>query len=163
MTLGRFEQRISTAVGVARQQRGESLAPGNPKRCDREGDGALHHRDGAAAELAFCSLAELYPSPLLRHPLRTGGPDIRLPDGRWADVKHTRYQTGNLLVPCKPSVVRETINLYVLLVGTFPTYEFRGWIEAAYIKQLQWIEDLGKGDAWTLTQAQIHDELVVWR
>lgn len=77
--------------------------------------------EGVGAELAFCKLMNIYPD--------TGsGPrpeDCHLLDGRRVDVKATQHEHGQLVAARwkKPGAV----HVYVLMVGTFPTYRCAGF------------------------------------
>jgi hypothetical protein len=81
---------------------------------------------GVGAEIAFCKLFNLYPD------LETGVHgkfDVLSRSGAYIDVKTTEYPTGHLAV--HRFKVNKKADLYVLLVGVFPTYRCAGAMSAA--------------------------------
>lgn len=83
------------------------------------------------AELAFCKLHNLYPDLTLM--IRTGSDDCSLPfkpgvPNRSIDVKWTGRKNGRLIVAYYKKNLASDI--YVLMRGHLPMYEYLGWIYA---------------------------------
>ena len=108
--------------------------------------------EGFGAELAFCKLMNIYPD------LETGN---NLPPydcvsrfGVTIDVKTTKYPKGHLLATLKKK--NNPPDKYVLMVGEFPEYQIVGEIGADEFLQDSNIGNLGKGDGFMLTQAELN-------
>ena len=111
--------------------------------------------EGVASEIAF---AELYNVmfDMTTEP-RSGGADCILWDGRRVDVKCTKYPTGKLLL--KPDAITADVDIYVLMVGTFPTYTFIGWAYTEELAHPDNITDLGHGPTYALEQDRLRRRL----
>lgn len=79
--------------------------------------------DSFAGELAFCRLFGL------RFDWETFDSTHDKADTVWnghvVDVKQTKYEHGVLFAP--PRKIHNPAVIFSLMVGSFPTYEFRGW------------------------------------
>ena len=64
------------------------------------------------------------------------------------DVKATRYKNGRLLAV----LWKEKKDVYGLMTGTFPTYEFRGLADGDDLLSADNIVDLGHGPTYALAQ-----------
>ncbi len=102
------------------------------------------------AELAFCKAFNLYPDFSRRFKWY----DATLPDGRTVDVKHTDQDRGHLIAALNSSKKR-LVDLYVLMVGEFPTYEFRGVIPAEVFIRKENVKDLGHGPCYAVDQSRL--------
>ena len=107
--------------------------------------------EGYGAELAFCKLFNVYPDmSIVADPSadRTGD---AIWMGKTVDVKTTKYKTGRLLA------VRwkQKKDLYALMVGTFPKYEFRGMATGDKLIRQENLTDLGHGEGYALGQHQL--------
>jgi hypothetical protein len=117
--LSLIERRLSRAVGEARYA-GARKAGIADQQIGRQ-TSAQTDLDGAGGEIAFGRLANVY--PLLTIGEIDRGFDCWL-GGYSVDVKVARKESGNLVASYHLTRVPD---LYVLMVGTFPSYEFRGW------------------------------------
>jgi hypothetical protein len=82
-------------------------------------------RQHAGAVVAFCGLAGVEPILVREEWANSEGKiHCHLCDGRSVSVKQTKYTRGQLLVEEDEP---KAADLYVLLVGSSPTYAFRGW------------------------------------
>ena len=80
--------------------------------------------DGLGAEIAFASKFNLFPD--LTYNPRKGGSDFTARNGRETiDVKTTKWEHGHLLVA--PEKSADPSDLYVLMVGEFPSYRYAGY------------------------------------
>ena len=107
--------------------------------------------EGYGAELAFCKLFNVYPDmSIVADPAadRTGD---AIWMGKTVDVKTSKYKTARLLA------VRwkKKKDLYALMVGTFPKYEFRGMATGDELIRQENLIDLGHGEGYALSQHQL--------
>lgn len=77
--------------------------------------------DGMGAEIAFAKMFNVYPDLDYLEPKQA---DFYTREGFTVDVKTTRYRGGRLMV--KPLHQSERCDVYGLMVGSFPIYEFVG-------------------------------------
>ena len=108
--------------------------------------------DGIGAELAFCQLTNLWPDLSIKP--RKGGADCRSHRGKTIDVKTTRHSGGRLLATTDKQL--EDADIYVLMVGSFPTYTWIGWATAEELLNRKNITDLGYGPTYALEQSALH-------
>jgi hypothetical protein len=85
--------------------------------------------EGMCGEIGFCKLFNVYPDMdvdrMPPHPLH----DCILSNGMRVDVKTTKYENGKLLVDARKGKKTDGVDLYALMVGSFPgPYTFRGFI-----------------------------------
>lgn len=85
--------------------------------------------------------------------------DTILPDGTSVDIKTTVYKNGKLIVRCGKE--KKIVDVYVLMTGVFPTFTFCGWISYAEIIKTENIVNLGWGNAYTLHQNKLKQELII--
>lgn len=109
--------------------------------------------NGIGAELAFAKLLNVYPDMSIG--VRRGGSDCRSARGNRIDVKATQYQSGRLLAVKgkRPS----DADIYVLMVGRFPTYRWAGWATAQELIREDNITDLGHGPTYALSQSELRE------
>jgi hypothetical protein len=80
--------------------------------------------------------------------------DAVLRDGRTVDVKSTRYFTGRLLaVRWK----KQNVDLFALMIGTFPTYTFKGFMKSEELLKEERIGNLGHGNGYIAQQHELKD------
>ena len=84
---------------------------------------------GFSGELAFCKMVNIYPW-CLSADINYTGPDCFI-CGRKIDVKTTKYETGQLIIP--PHKINHEAELFVLMIGEKVKFSFRGWIWAKEI------------------------------
>lgn len=111
--------------------------------------------NGFGAELAFCRLCNIdFDSMTNEKESHFTKADCTLTDGRTVDVKNTKYSSGKLIVRCGKE--EKKVGIFVLMTGVFPIYTFRGWSTYEQIIQPENIINLGKGDAYCLTQSCLY-------
>lgn len=108
---------------VAAMRTGLSRISGTPdsKRSNR--DGFEIDLEGVGGELAFAKMMNLFPD--FGALPRSGGRDFTSRKKQSIDVKTTDHPNGNLLV--STSKVSDPCDLYVLMIGAFPSYEYVGY------------------------------------
>lgn len=112
--------------------------------------------EGAASEMAFCKLFNAFPDfSIYVRSSKAGGDqngDCTLSNGYTVDVKTTTRENGRLLAPRwkKPGVT-----LYALMVGTCPTYTFKGFARGTELLQESNLLDLGRGPGYALEQKSL--------
>lgn len=106
--------------------------------------------EGAAAELAFCKLANVYPDMEIG---KASIEDCYLKNGYAIDVKTTRYEGGRLLaVRWKRE---KDVDLYALMVGTFPQYRLAGFMKSEDLINEAKLKDLGRGPVFAADQNEL--------
>ena len=112
--------------------------------------------EGIASEFAFCKLFNLFPD--LTVGARKGGHDCMMYSYK-VDVKATKYKTGRLLA--RTSKKNEDADIYALMIGEFPTYKFVGWAWNRDLLKSDNIINLGHGDGFALSQADLNSPSVL--
>ena len=115
--------------------------------------------NGFGAELAFCRLVnaefDFTTDETENHFLN---PDCTLADGKTIDVKTTIYPGGKLIVRTGKEDVH--VDAYALMIGTFPSFTFRGWATYEEIIRDVNLQNLGYGDNYALEQGELESILV---
>jgi hypothetical protein len=110
--------------------------------------------DGFGAELAFCRLVgSRFNDRAIKEENHFNLPDFILPNGITGDVKQTRYPNGRLLV--RPGKEKKKVDIYILMVGQLPIFEFKGWIAYGDIIKKETMKDLGKGSGFCRDQKDL--------
>lgn len=138
-TLTKIEQQLAEHLGKQRRKNNRALGVVD-QFVETTRSAAEADIDAMGAELAFCRLFNVYPD--LDVSPRAGGGDAILA-GKSVDVKTTDVPFGRLLVPVGKNTTG--VDLYALMVGRFPTYEFRGLQTAARVLRLDNIEQFKYG------------------
>lgn len=115
---------------------------------------------GIGGEFAFCAMIGVDPDTTIypRSSLKDKG-DLLLPDGRKVDIKTTHYKDGKLLVvPWKAG--SQEMDLYGLMVGTFPEFQFKGVIESKKILLTSKMRDMGYGPTYAAEQNELKDLII---
>jgi hypothetical protein len=108
--------------------------------------------NGIGAEIAFCKYANLYPDYSVFP--RKGGADCISRTGKKIDVKTTTYSTGHLIAVGTTTI--GNVDVYVLMIGDFPIYEFKGWCTEDELIQNKNLKDFGYGKlSYSLSQEQL--------
>jgi len=131
--LNHTEQAVAKVMAADRM---ETCEPGNIS-----GNLRQNVLDGAAAEVAFCKLQNIYPDI----DARVKKVDCTLPDGTRVDVKNTVYQHGRLYVAKTKEHDRGAVDMYVQMIGTLPNFEFVGWLKYAELVMPERLRELAKG------------------
>jgi hypothetical protein len=98
--------------------------------------------EGVGAEIAFCKLFNLYPD--LSTTPHSGGADCLSHYGELIDVKSTQ-NSENPYLNVKITKKLEDADLYVLLIGKFPTYSIAGQLSSLEVIDLKNKIDYGYG------------------
>jgi len=115
--------------------------------------------NGFGGELAFCRLMDLkFDSSTNKNENHYNNADAILNNGKTVDVKNTIYNNGKLIV--RKGKESKKVNLYVLMVGTFPNFRFCGWKEYEIIINSNLLVNLGYGDAYCLPQSELNEVLL---
>lgn len=115
--------------------------------------------NGFGAELAFCRLCNLefnYSTNETEN--HFSQVDAKLKNGICIDIKNTVYSNGKLIV--RQGKEQKLLDIYVLMTGTFPNFKFSGWALYNEIINTANIENLGCGNAYTLPQYKLYQELL---
>ena len=107
--------------------------------------------DGFGGEIAVSRVLNVYPSLVLSP---DSGWDIRY-NGYRIDVKTTRYKNGRLLA--KLNARSDEVDIYLLVIGTFPEYDIIGYATKDELLLESNIIDLGHGRGYGLTQDKLSD------
>jgi hypothetical protein len=150
VTLDMGERQVARLLGIERHYTKEDIGIVN-QRIGPQSD-VQSHTDGIAAELAFCKIVNLCPDLTIGP--RSGGFDCHTRSGLTIDVKTTRYPNGKLLATLGKQL--DDADIYVLMVGEFPTYSWVGWAEASELLDEANILNLGHGPTYALDQSQLH-------
>ena len=148
--LNECEQKIAKHLAVSRNKNARSKGKPNTKmgnQSDAETD-----LEGIAGELVVCKALNLYPDTeidLVDLPKF----DLLTAKGNKVDVKTTKYETGRMLATLKKKV--EDCDIYVLVVGSFPSYRIAGWCKAEELLKKENIINLGHGEGYALSQEQL--------
>ena len=116
--------------------------------------------NGFGAELAFCRLCDVkFDSSTDQKESHFSNADAILKDGTTVDVKNTTYPNGRLIV--RTGKESKQIDIYALVIGTFPVFKFSGWAKYQDIIQKKLIVNLGGGDSYCLTQNSLRKSLKI--
>lgn len=111
------------------------------------------HLQGFGAEMAFAKMINVYPD--FSYHLRNCKNDIG--DLRWndksIDVKTTQIPNGRLITPYWK--VNSKIDIYVLMVGQFPNYEYKGYLYREEFIRQDRLRDLGHGATYVAEQREL--------
>ena len=108
------------------------------------------------AEIAFCKLVgakpdlELHKNTILID---------TIVNGQKVDIKQTKYFNGKLIVK-ETDTKNSPIDVYALVIGTFPNYDYKGWAYKSEIIQEKNIKNLGypNSNPYCLDQDKLHTE-----
>jgi hypothetical protein len=111
--------------------------------------------NGFGAEMAFCKMNNLYPD--FSNEAKKNGIDIgdALLDGKRVDIKTTKRKNGHLIAG---TWKEQTVDVYALLVGEFPEYEFKGYMPACELFKENRLKNLSTRPCYAAKQ----NELVEW-
>ncbi len=152
ITLDNYEQEIVRGIALARHKN-------NVDRGSRDfkmggGDDLLINIEGTGGEFAFCKLQNIYPDMTINHPIPF---DCYIKGHGYVDIKSTTYTKGRLIVGVWKS--RSIPDYYALMVGQFPTYEFKGFYGGDDMFKPENLIDLGKGPTYGVSQDRLKMEL----
>jgi hypothetical protein len=150
---------VAIVRGIAKKRYNACRAKGIKNSKVGEQSNEQTDAEGFGAELAFCKLHNIYPDLEIKPRVTEDDDgDARLPiEGGLVDVKSTTYTTGRLITAHwkKP----DTVDLYALMVGTLPTYTFKGFIRARDLLIPEKLGSLtgGKATAYIAEQGELSD------
>jgi len=147
VTLTPDEITVCQVVGRMRSLIARSAGVKDAKIGDQ--DGAEADVIGMAAEYAFAKKYNVFPDLGLSP--RSGSCDGVF-NGKRYDIKATQYKSGRLLCTRKDN---PDVDVYVLAIVTLPTVDFVGWSPATDLRRPENLTDLGHGQGYALTQAQL--------
>jgi len=109
--------------------------------------------EGFGGELAFCKGFNTFPDfTIWVRGTETDVGDTVLSNGMSVDVKTTVYPAGMLTAALWKN---ETVDLFALMVGTFPAYVFKGFFEREKLMRKDKIGDLGHGPLFMVEQSEL--------
>lgn len=147
--LSKEEQII--AKMLARKRYRNARKKGIPDKKIGKQDNWFTDLNGVGAEMAFCKRFNYYPDLQI-----TEIPDFDAIShkGKTIDVKTTKYKSGKL-VAAKWKTNKNPADIYVLMVGEFPRYEFKGYATKEELFKEENLKDLGHGKGYALNQNQL--------
>jgi hypothetical protein len=107
--------------------------------------------NGFGAEMAFCKIFNLYPDFSIEP--RKGTYDVLNKKGERVDIKTTKYRNGHLLA--LKTKTKKDCDIYILVVGEFPSYQIAGSISSEELLQETNIKDLGYGNTYAVSQDKL--------
>jgi hypothetical protein len=113
--------------------------------------------EGIAGEIAFTKLANIYPDFQVK---KIKDVDC-IYKGWGVDVKTTSYKNGRLLATMKKA--NNKAEVYVLMVGEMPIYEFKGWLFADELFRRENIINLGHGLTYGVSQHRLRLNVAMLR
>lgn len=142
------ERKLAEYIAKSRYERSRKRGIEDRKMGDQSNE--MTDLEGIAAELAFCNYMNIYPALDVS---RYDDWDCILPDGRKVDVKTTVYPSGRLLaVTWKKD---KQIDLFVLMLGQYPTYRCMGYMTAKDLLSEQRLTNLGHGPVYAASQSEL--------
>ena len=145
--LTKTEQRLAEFIAKQRQAAGR-------RRVNRQigpQDADAIDLEGAATELLICRVLNVYPD---LEPGITPDADAITHDGSSVDIKSTQHKNGRLLVARWKK--EKSVDLYILVIGTFPTYRIAGMAPSAEVFDSSRLIDLGRGPSYAVPQTELH-------
>lgn len=153
ITLNEGEQQACRLIARLRFENNRKKDVKNAKIGDQSDENT--DLEGFGAEMAFCRLFNVVPD-LSIHTRSSqdgsDGHDVVLPDGKTVDIKATKYETGKLLAVRWKAA---SVDYYALMIGTFPTYSFRGFLESEELLKPSRLGSLGHGETFIAKQTEL--------
>lgn len=151
--LNETEQALCRAIAKKRYSNNRKSSVKNSKIGGQSNE--FTDLEGIGSELAFCKLFNVYPDFSIEPRSSLAGEDTgdaTLRDGRTVDVKATKYSFGRLVaVPWK----QPHVDLFALMVGRFPEYEFRGFMKKDELLKDSRLGTLGHGPTYIAEQKEL--------
>ena len=146
ITLKQEEQEVIKEICVKRLSRNAVI--GNPNKVEAASKEYFYLLNGYGGELGFCILANVFPDLTWLSP----GIWDCIVNGKTVDVKTTNASTPSLIVD-NP---KREIDYYVLMVGSFPSYEYLGFCSREELSQ-NYVEVNGK-EKYIVTSDKLNKE-----
>ena len=148
--LNESEQRLAKYIAKRRYEINREKGTVDAKKGEQSNE--FVDLEGIAGEIAFCKIYNLYPDLEVKVTTQKTDKGDCIYKGHKIDVKTTSYKTGKLICALWKN---NEVDLYALMVGAFPSYEFRGFSYASELKKKENIINLGRGDLYALTQDKL--------
>ena len=148
ISLDLHEQKIVRNIALERHQNNIDRKSRSYKM--GEGDDLIINIEGTGGEFAFCKLKNIYPDMTIDHPIPY---DCYHNEFGFIDVKTTKNPNGMLLVGTWK--YRAIPQYYALMVGEFPTYEFKGYFPGKEVFKDENLVDLGHGPTYGIEQNRL--------
>lgn len=148
--LNKAEQFLARYLAKSRYENARSKGKPNMKMGGQSNE--LTDLEGIAGEMVVCRAMNLYPDTdidLVDLPKY----DLLTHKNNKVDVKTTKYRNGRLLATKKKKI--EDCDIYVLVVGEFPSYDIVGWAKADELLRKENLIDLGHGEGYALEQKHL--------
>ena len=152
ITLDKHEQEIVRGIALARHN--NNIERGSRDFKMGNEDDLLINIEGTGGEFAFCKLQNIYPDMTINHPIPF---DCYIKGHGFIDVKSTKKTNGMLLVGTWKS--RSIPDYYALMVGEFPSYEFKGFFPGEEVFNDENLVNLGHGTTYGISQDRLKMEL----
>jgi hypothetical protein len=152
ITLDSYERKIVTEIAMDRQK--NNIDRGSRSFKMGGGDDLLINIEGTGGEFAFCKVKNIYPDMTIDHPIPF---DCYINGHGYIDVKTTKKTNGMLLVGTWK--YRSVPSYYALMVGEFPTYEFKGFFPGEEVFKPENLVNLGHGETYGIEQDRLKMEL----
>jgi hypothetical protein len=151
VTLSASEQTICRAIAKKRFSNNRKSGVENKKVGNQSNE--FTDLNGFGAEFAFCKLFNVMPDFSIQ-PRKSDefDYDCKLHDGVKIDVKTTKYKTGRLLVAKWKSSGSDA---FALMIGEFPTYQFKGFCSRERAMSEKYLKDMGHGEAYFVEQEDL--------
>jgi len=151
VVLSTFEQRI--CKGTARVKYESNREHGITDKKVGSQSNEFTDLEGFAAEFAFCKLFNIFPDfSMEARGTSSDTGDAILTCGLRVDIKATKYSTGRLLAAHWKG---SNIDFYVLMVGEFPRYTYRGMMSREELHKPERLGDLGYGATYMARQHEL--------
>jgi hypothetical protein len=143
-----WESKVARRLGQRRYEAARKAGVKDKKIGDQSH--SKTDEEGMGAEIAFAKLVNVYPDLDIK--TRSGGHDCII-KGLTCDVKQTDCPNGHLLATLKK--LDYQCNIYVLMVGLIPSFEFVGWATASELMRKENIKDLGHGKGYAMSWTRL--------
>lgn len=153
--LSEIEQNLAKIIAQKRFSNNRNNNIKNSKRGSQSDE--TTDLEGIAAEIAFCKIHNIYPDfTIFTRSTKSDKGDARLANGMTVDIKTTKYINGKLIaVPWK----EPNVDLFALMVGTFPKYEFKGFMQKLELLNPKRLGNLGYGETYIAYQHELELDL----
>lgn len=158
-TLSNSEQQmiVEMTESICKQDRSFFL---NNFKIDKNMSFYEMNKNGFGAELSFCKIAQSkFDCTTIQKDNHFLKADTILNNGLSVDVKTTKYNSGKLLV--RIGKEKKVVDLFALMIGTYPTYKFIGYAKFDEIINQENIMDLGWGKGYALPQEKLNKVLIL--
>lgn len=149
ITLNAAEQNLALFVALRRHESNRAAGVKN-SRVGNQPDW-ITDLNGIGGEIAVAKELGLYPDMEIRPQSKTF--DLVTRRGQRIDVKTTTHPHGKLLAVMGKEVA--PVDVYFLVVGTFPEYRIAGYAKADRLIREENITDLGHGKTYALDQSDL--------